>query len=397
MFEKRKKSIYPILVKIFLPVALIAIGGVALAYFKATAPTFTRKPPKRQVRLVEVNTVDRTAARTYINAMGTVVPSKEVTLKARVSGSVVKSAEAFVPGGHITKDSVILTLDQSDHIIKIKKAESSLENAKASLAIEQGSQVIAREELRLLSESSPEDIPQTDLILRKPQLKQAMAAVASAEADLRQARLELDRTMIKAPFNALIIDRNVNTGTYVSPGETVATIVGTDEYWVEAVVPLDKVSMIDLNYDGGCPVTITSQSGSGSWEGRVVRVAGKLNETSRMATVIVGVSDPLGYNSNKGGPRLMIDDYVNVEITGRVMSDIIEIPRTALRDGDTVWVCSNDSLDIRPVTVAWKSKDKVYIEKGISTGENLVISDLSAPIQGMALKINKNTSETEKA
>ncbi len=397
MFEKRKKSIYPILVKLLLPIIILAIGGVALAYFKATAPTFTRKPPQRQVRLVEVQKVDRTAARTYINAMGTVVPSREVTLKSRVSGSVVKSADAFVPGGHITKDSVILTLDQSDHIIDIEKAESSLENAKASLAIEQGSQVIAREELRLLSESSSEEIPETDLILRKPQLKQAMAAVTSAEADLHQARLDLDRTMIKAPFNALIIDRNVNIGTYVSPGETVATIVGTDEYWVEAVVPLDKVNMIDLEHDCGCPVTVTSQSGNGTWEGRVVRVAGKLNETSRMATVIVGVSDPLGYDSKKGGPRLMIDDYVNVEITGRIMSDIIEIPRTALRDGDTVWICSNDSLDIRPVEVVWKSKDKVYIKSGINIGENLVISDLSAPVKGMALKINETANDADKA
>ncbi len=397
MFERRKKSIYPKLVKVIFPIILVAIGGVAWAYFKATAPTFDRKPPQRQVRIVEVKTVDSSEARTYISAMGTVVPSKEITLKSRVSGAVTKTAQEFVPGGHITKGSVIITLDQSDHKIDIRKAESALENAKASLAIEQGSQNIAREELRLLSESSSEAIPQTDLALRKPQLQQAMASVTSAEADLRQARLDLDRTMIKAPFNALIIDRNVNIGTYVSAGETVATIVGTDEYWIEAVVPLDKLHMIDLDYEGGCPVTVTSQSGTGKWEGRVVRVAGKLNESSRMATVIVGVSDPLGYGNNNPAPRLMIDDYVNVEITGRVMSDIIEIPRSALRDGDTVWVCRNDSLDIRPVTVVWKSSDKVFITSGVISGEDVVLSDLSAPVQGMALKINETMNEADKA
>jgi RND family efflux transporter MFP subunit len=386
MIENRQKPIYLRMVKLLLPLIIIAVGGVAWAYFKASAPVIERKPPERQVRIVQIKTVVQTEARTSVSAMGTVVPSLQTTLKARVSGTVTDIAPEFIPGGHISKGASILSLDKSDHEVEVRKAESSLERAKAELAIEQGSQNIAREELRLLSESSSEEIPQTDLALRKPQLQQAMATVTSAEADLRQARLDLERTEPKAPFNALIIDRNVNIGAYVTQGETIATLVGTDVFWVEALVSLDQLKMIDLKYPGGCPAVVRSQSGNGDWEGTVVRVSGKLNDSSRMATVIISVSDPLGLAKKLSVSPMMIQDYVNIEITGSLLPDIIEIPRSALRDENTVWVCKNNSLDIRPVTIAWKSTDKVYITGGLVAGEQIILSDLSAPVQGMALK-----------
>lgn len=395
MFEIKQKSMYIKVLKAFFPLLLIVLGGVAWAYFKATAPVIERKPPARQIRNVQTETVSRTEARTAISAMGTVVPSREVTLKARISGEVMDIAPEFVPGGHISKGTGILKLDRSDYEIQFKKAESALESAKAELAIEQGSQNIAREELRLLSESSSEAIPETDLALRKPQLKQAMASVASAEAGLRQARLDLERTSVKAPFNALITDRNVNIGTYVGAGETLATIVGTDEYWVEALVSLDQLQMIDLESADGCPAVVRSQSGNGVWEGKVLRVEGRLNETSRMATVIVAVSNPLGQPAEGRVAPLMIDDYVNIEIAGRELPDVIEIPRSSLRDRNTVWVNSDNSLDIRPVTLAWKSADKVYIAGGLTNGEQVVVSDLSAPVQGMALRVLDAVSKAD--
>jgi RND family efflux transporter MFP subunit len=375
--------------KFAIPMMLIVAGGVAYAYFKATAPTIERVPPQRSAAVVQVRPVTESETRTVVTAMGTVVPSREVTMKSRVSGEIRSVAAQFVPGGGIAKGEVLLSLDPSDIEVAVSKAESALEEARAALAIEQGNQTIAREEIRLLSEMSAEGVAETDLALRKPQLQQARAVVASAEADLRKARLDLERTVVRAPFNALIIDRSVNVGTYVSAQEPLATIVGTDEFWVEAVVPLDQLSLIDIHHEGGCPAQVRSQSGGGGvWQGRVVRIAGKLNETSRMATVIVAVADPLAPLSNSAATRLMIDDYVFVEIAGRPLTNVIELPRSALQDGNTVWVFDdNNSLDIRPVSLAWKNADTVFVQSGLSSGEQVVVSELSSPVQGMSLKI----------
>ena len=260
---ENRKGFLGKIAKALVPLMLIVAGGAAFAYFKATAPTIERAAPERQATVVRVQPARTGNVRTAVTAMGTVVPAREVTLKARVSGEITSVVPEFIPGGHIGKGEELLHLDPSDHKLAVRKAESALEKARADLAIEEGNQTIAREELRILSELAAEDVAETALALRKPQLQQARAAVASAEADLRQARLNLERTVIQAPFNAMVIERHVNVGTYAGTQDSLATIVGTDAFWIEAVVPVDQLSRIDLNYPGGCPAMIRSQVGDG--------------------------------------------------------------------------------------------------------------------------------------
>ncbi len=369
-------------IQVLIPVMLIVAGGAAWSYFTSTVPVMKKSPPKREVFVVDVQRVHRKDARTVVSAMGTVVPAREVTVKAQVSGVVRDVSDRYVPGGRMKKGENLLMLDPTDYEVAVMKAKSALADAKASLAIEQGSQNIAREELKLFSELSAETVVEKDLALRKPQLLQAQAAVESAEADLRQAMLNLNRTMVKAPFNAMIVSRSVDVGAYVGSQESLATLVGTDAFWIEAVVPLDQLSLIDLDAPGGCTAVIRSQSGGGTWDARVVQIAGKLNESSRMATVILSVANPL----ERGRTPLMIDDYVYADITGRALTDVIELPRAALQDDDTVWINHESALDIRKVTVAWKNADKVFLLNGVQSGELVVVSNLSTPVPGMALK-----------
>ena len=385
--NKTKVSFFIKVGKFLIPLLLLVAGGAAYSYFKATAPVMRRATPQRQVTAVDVKTVQKQDVRTVVSAMGSVVAAREVTLKAQVAGTIVSVSPRFIPGGLINQGTELLSIDPTDYEVAVQKARSALSDAKASLAIEQGSQTIAREELRLISDLSTDGVAQTDLALRKPQLQQAQAAVTSAEADLRQAMLDLNRTVVKAPFNAMIITRDVNVGTSVGVQESLVTLVGTDEFWIEAVVSLDQLSLIDQDHPGGCPALVRSQAGRGQWEGRVIQIAGKLNATSHMATVIIAVKDPLGAVANPAAGRLMIDDYVTVDITGRQLEGVIELPRAALQDGNTVWVNTHNTLDIRPVTLAWKSIDKVYLESGVQSGESVVMSALSTPVQGMSLKI----------
>ena len=396
--RKHKSSLFARIGKILVPLMLVLAGGAAWSYFKATAPVMERITPRRQVTVVDVETVHQDDAATVVSAMGTVVAARQVTLKAQVSGVVEWVSDRFIPGGLIAEGKKLLSLDPSDYEVAVKKTQSALKDAQAALAIEQGSQNIAREELRLLSELSGEAVAQTDLALRKPHLAQARADVTSAEADLRQAKLNLNRTKVNVPFNAMIVERNVNLGAYVGAQDTLATIVGTDQFWIEAVVSLDQLPLIDLDLPGGCPAAVRSQSGVGSWQGRVIQVVGKLNENSRMATVIVAVKDPLGMSKNNpSSTRLMIDDYVQVEITGRRLKGVIELPRAALKDGNRVWVNHDNTLDIRDVALVWKSADKVYLENGVASGEQVVMSNLSTPVQGMPLKtVPKETQGSPK-
>lgn len=384
--NKKTLSFITTIGEVITPLIFILAGGAAWSYFKITAPVMELSTPIRETSIVEVQKADITDRRTVITVMGTVVAAREVTLKAQVSGVVQSVSDHFIPGGIVSKGSELIKLDPSDYEVSLEKAKSSLEDAKASLDIERGSQNIAREELTLLSDLSDAKISHTDLALRRPQLQQAKAEVTSAKADLKQAQLNLERAVVKAPFNAMVISRDVNIGSYVGSQESLVTLVGIDEFWVEAVVPLDQLPLIDLNYPGGSPVVIRSQSGDGKWRGTVVKVAGKLNDSSRMATVIVSVKDPLGMNGvSTATDPLLVNDYVYADITGCELTDVIELPRSALQDNNTVWVKDKDSLNIREVTLAWKNSDRIYLAGGVEPGEDVVLSSLSTPVQGMSI------------
>lgn len=389
---EKQKSRSPFLkftAKLIIPLLFLAAGGGAWSYFKSSAPKIKRIRPKPQIPVVEVITVASKDATVEVKAMGTVIPSREVNLKSRVSGEVIEMSSYFVPGGYLKKGDTILELDASDYQVDVEKAISAVEKAQADLTIEKGNQIIAREELRLLSETADDSVRETDLLLRKPQLKKARAALASAKADLRKARLNLSRTILKAPFNALVVERNTNPGSHVNPTDTLATLVGTDQYWVEAAVPVDRLSKLGLNRQGGNPAVVWSRGDSGSRQGKAVRITGRLTEKSLMAKVIVEVPDPLGLGAKKSIPQLILGDYVSVFIRGRTLSSVIGIPRSALRDHDTVWLYQNGKLKISKVFPEWKQEDMVFIQEnnGIKDEEKLIISDLSTPVEGMQLLI----------
>jgi len=381
----KKSSLWRIMGRGLVCLALLAAGGGAWAYFRSTAPTVKRKPPQERVATVEVLPVSSGDFQAVVQAMGTVIPSRQITLKARVSGEVQAVSDPFVPGGRLAAGEEILRLDPADYEVRVQKAESALAKAKADLDIEKGSQAVAREELRLLKKTSGNKVKATDLALRKPQLQQAQAAVSSAEADLRMARLELERTVVRAPFNALVLERNVNVGSHVSSQDALAVLVDADEYWVEASVPLDRLPALELDAEKGSPALVHSPAGDEAWEGTAVRSTGRLADKSRMARVIVRVPHPL--ESPAASLPLMLDDYVSVEILGRTLTSVVELPRSALREGNTVWLYEDGVLEVRRVETAWKEENRVFVRTGLRAGSRVVVSDLAAPVHGMRLAL----------
>ncbi len=384
--NSQKRSILRRFFRVLVPIVLIAAGGVAWAYFQNTAPRIKRQPPVRQAIMVEVMTVQPADSQPVIKSMGTVMPSREITLKARVSGEIQEISPNFVPGGLIAKDELILRLDADDYRVSLQKAQSALAKARGNLALEQGNQTIAREEMRLLAEAAGDEIQVTDLAMRKPQLIQAQAEVASAEADLLKAQLDLKRVTIRAPFNCLVLTRNVDLGSQINSQDNLATLVSVDEYWVEAVVPMDRLAILDLNRTRAYPVSVQSQNG-GQWRGKVLTTTGKLNEESRMLTLIVRVRDPLGIRSDRQSAQMILNDYVNVEIKGDKIASVVNLPRDLLRDNQTVWIYNEGRLEIRPVEIVWKQEDRIFVRKGLQAGEQLIVSNLSKVIDGMRVRI----------
>ena len=386
-------SLSVILLKIILPVCLIALGVAGFWYYKSKAVKFKRKPAEKTAPVVDIIKVNPDRVTAQIRAMGTVQPDREVEIKSQVAGTVIQVAPEFVQGGLIRKGQAMVRIDPADYTLAVNKAQSALAQAQADFEIEKGQQQIAKEELKLMATMSPNEIPETSLVLREPQLEQAQAAVASAKSDLDAARLDLERTRIIAPFYALVLSKQVDEGAMTAAQGTLATLADVTCYQVEVQVPLDRLDRIRVHETNGSPARIRSLYAGREWEGRVVRTTGTVTEQSRMAGVIIQVDDPLGLGPAKGRPAMLLDDHVEALIQGQAFDNVFSLPRTLVREDSSLWIYNDGRLEIRKVAPVWIENDRVFIQSGLFPGDFVISSDLSAPVSGMALTLALQESQ----
>jgi len=323
--------------------------------------------------------------------MGTIEPELEITLTAEVGGEIIAVHPEFLPGGVVEKGDVLVEIDPVSYQARVAAAEASLEQAGLELLQEEGRQIIAEKEWELLGGGDATDL-ERELALRKPQLRKAQAALRSAEAALRLARKNLADTRVRAPFNAVVRAIHVNAGDKATPQSPLAVLVGTDTYWVKATIPVDRIPWLKFpdSDDPEAGQSLIQTVHGNRRSGTLLRLLSDIEPGGRMARVLIEVPDPLDLE-NSFGYRLplLLDEYVRVDVNGRIEKDVIAIPRDALRENDTIWLLnSDDTLDIVPVEVAWRDPDTVLI-RGIPPESRLIVSDLSGPVDGMELTLNE--------
>lgn len=381
------------LIRLLLIVGILSSAAVVSIHWVRNPPRTERRPMRTLSTLVEVIPIRPEDTRVTVRGMGTVVPARSVQLAARVSGQVVSVSPQLEPGGLFHEADEVLRVDPEDYELALLRAEGELVRARSDVSLEMGQQSVARREYEILGqEVRPEE---QELLLRRPQLQAREASVTIAEAAVERARLDLRRTSVRAPFNAVVRAKTIDVGSYVTPGAALATLVGTDEYWIEILLPMDHlqfVSLPDTEGEGGAPARVFHAAAWGErvWrEGRVLRLLTDLEPQGRMARLLVSVADPLQMDAPHGDARpLILGAFVRVEIEGDELRGVVRIPRTALRDGGHVWLMQPDkTLAIREVSVAWSGPDYVYVRNGITEGELLVTSDLSAPVEGLPLRL----------
>lgn len=378
-------------------VAIVILGaGVAGAvYLYQTKPKSKQRPPRRSGDIVRVLQVHRSSQPITVQAMGTVLPARQTVLQPRISGEVVEVSPELIPGGRFAQGSAVLQIDPEDYELIVKQRRGELARADHDLKLEMGRQAIAKREFELLGNGGSDAEEDEELVLRKPQLALARAALTAAEASLTKAGLDLKRTNIVAPFNAIVLDKRVDLGAQVTPQVPLATLVGTDEYWVQVSIPVDQLQWIRIpraEGETGAAVTILNEAAwpaGASRSGRVTRLVSDIEAEGRMARLLVTVKDPLGLNVPDGKmPALLIGMYVRVELAGRTLENVISLPRSVLRDGREVWIMGpDDTLQIREVDVVWRGRDTVLIRGGLEDGDRVIASGLAAPVQGMPLQI----------
>jgi len=386
--------------KIVLPLALVVVAALLAAGMVALKPdveTRVAAPMPPLVRVAEVTLADVPLT---VRSQGTVRPRTESQLVPEVSGRVIWVSPSFAEGAFFEKGQVLFKVDPHDSRQAVVRARGEVARAKLQLAREEAEAEAAREEWSDLGAGEAA----TALTLREPQLEDARAAVASAEANLTTAERNLERTQIRAPYSGRVRRKNVDVGQFVTVGAPVATVYSVD--YAEARLPLpdDELAYVELplHYRGetarqkGPRVTLRADFAGQTfeWTGEIVRTEGEIDPGSRMVNAVVQIKDPYGRGDDPSRPPLAVGLYVEAEIEGITAEGVAVLPRSALRGRSQVLVVTpEDRLEFRDVDLLRTTREEIYVRGGLKAGERVCLSPLEAVTNGMRVRTSASESE----
>ena len=383
------------ILRLVIPPLLIVLALVIVVMLARNRP----EPEEREVSTAAmvVDTIEARASDGFfrVAAQGTVQPSTETQVSAEVSGRIVSVSDDLVAGGFFRAGDVLAEIDPSDYEAALLQAEADLASARARLADEQARSDQAARDWERMNGS---DRPPGDLVLRLPQVAGARAAVQAAEAAVLRAERNLERTRIRLPYDGLVRRREVNLGQYVAPGTLLAVTFAVDRVEIRLSLSDQDMAFVRLPAPGRSddirtPVRLYgSVAGErGEWQGQIVRTEGVVDENTRLHYAVVAVPDPYGLLSEERPVPLQVGSFVQAEIRGRSASGLIQLPRAALREGDTVYLAdANDQLVIRPVEVVRSTPQTVYLHNNIEAGDRVVTTAIQTPIPGLKLRVRES-------
>ena len=377
--------------RIILPLFVI-IAGVAgfslMGTLKAKPETKTQAPSATPVITAKA---EMRSVILGVQSQGEVRPRTEINLAAQISGKITYMSEAFVEAGQFTKGDILIRIESADYDLQVTQSEANVAQAQTVLTREISESDIARRDWEDLGSGEA-----TPLSLREPQLAEARAKLAAAQAGLGMAQLGQERTILRAPFTGRVGEKTVSFAQYITPGQKLGRIYAIDV--AEVKLPLTDTDMGKLGLGIGFnassarpgPEVIFSAVISGephTWRGTLTRTASEYDAATRTLFGYAMLNDPYGKGADKDTP-LAVGLFVNVEVTGKTTTETIRVPRNALRGSDTIYIANEDNtLSIRTVAVKSTNREYAIISSGISDGEKVIISPVKGVFDGMPIEI----------
>jgi RND family efflux transporter MFP subunit len=374
-----KKALYPL---------LLLVGGLFLAFLiSVNKPEVVPVPYEPIVPTVRVIEVKATTEYLEVSSQGTVQPRSQSELTPEVSGRVVWISPSLVNGGAFREDDILLRIDDADYLTLLERSEAALKRSQVE-------NTLSEDELKRLSSLHQRQLAsqqQLDTARRAAQVDEA--TLRESRAGLEQARRDLSRTQLQAPFDGLVRSEHVDLGQYVTRGKSIGIIYATDYVEVRLPISADQLSYLGLPISTrgqippslSPPVTVSANFGETRlfWEGQLVRLEAEFDEKSRM---VYGVAR-LAIEESEESPILPVGLFVQADIRGRNVDHVIRLPRSAMRDDNQVLVVDSDNrLHFRQVSLLRLEHDDILISEGLEDGELVCISPLQTVVDGMLVK-----------
>ena len=382
--------------------SLLSVGMLSFAVAVAALLYFSRPPaqiaePEFKPVSVDVAIAVKETIRVEVQAQGTVSALRETAMLSEVAGRIIETSDNFLVGGFVSEGDVLLRIDPRDYQTELLRAQASVESAESNLAQEKGRVEVALRQWKQLPSGSQRSDEARDLYLRKPQLELAEAQLLSAMADLNTARDRLERTIIKAPYNAVIRAKHSELGQFVGAGSKLLDLFSIDQAEVRLPIPQSKLDYLALpgvrGYGDGNPIDLyTDVAGEVKhWPAKLHRTEGVFDERSRVLYAVARIDDPYALESPER-QALRLGTFVNANIAGKEYDNIVVLPRHILRAGNKLWVVDeNNILRNRQVSVLRTGGDDVFVNAGLDEGELISLTTVDTSLSGSEVTVNQST------
>jgi RND family efflux transporter MFP subunit len=375
--------------KYWIPLLIAALSVIGAFATVATAPSVEFKEPVRAIPTVRTIPAKTETHRHRVRTQGTVEPRSEADLVPEVSGRVVWIASSLARGGFFKKGDPLLRLEGRDFELAVKRQRAAVRRAASELKFA-ASELKRRQGLSDAGVASPAQLSD-----KTRAAGVAEANLADARASLEQAERDLDRTEIRAPFDGRVREEQVDVGQFVARGNPVGKIYATDYAEIRLPIPDHQLAFLefsnlrqsDQDEASEGPVVLLRATFAGrrhEWTGRIVRSEGEIDSKSRMVNVVARVEDPYRSGEAEDRPPLAVGLFVEAEIIGPEASDVIVVPRYAMRNDSEILVVNNENeLRSKRVQVLRMDRDDVLVQGPLAAGERICVSPIQVVVEGM--------------
>lgn len=374
---------------LLVPIAIVVGGVVAFTLLVSEGPQVKPQPKTAKLPGVQVMRIQSEDITIPVQTRGIVNPATQVELTSEVSGTVTKVSPKLSNGSYFRKGDWLLKVDPSHYELELSKAKAELAKAtteykKTRASVRSGQAVSI-------------DIQKSDLAKGIPQLQQAQAMLDAAQAAVDHARKQKEKTILVAPFDGRVMEKNVDIKEFLSTGVPVAKIYSVDRAEVRLPLTTDQLDLVDvpLRYvsetsSHAAPrVMLEDATGKYRWFGRIVRSEGNIDPRNRQVYVVASIENPYARDEHQSSrPPLAAGSYVNATIEGRVHKNVFSLPLDAVHNMNEVWTLDDDNrLHVRKVDVMYRGKDRVYISSGLEDAEKVVVTLLDVVVEDMEVAI----------
>ena len=381
-------------------IPVLLVGAGVIAYKMLSTPLEKPKKPPGVVRalktrVIELKVEDYT---TSVETSGIVRAHNEITLTSQVPGRIVKVSQQFEDGAFFNKGEVLVQLEEADFAAAVASGEAQLAQASAGYAQEKARAEQAR---RNWEDLGYEDEP-NELVLRLPQLREAEARVEAAKTQLAQARRNLERAKVLAPFDGRVRQRLAGISQAVNGGTALGRIFAVDYAEVRLPISGNEMGFLELPEDRDDPpveVVLSDaldENNETRWAAEIVRTEGALDQSSLDLYAIARIRDPFGRES--GMPSLRIGQPVLASMQGRVLEDVIKVPRGAVRQLKRIYIVDKEELTVRGINVVPIRGNEEYLiirDESISDGDFLATSPMAYVPNGASVEIIPDKDEED--